>query len=143
MNTRMRGWNASDGTLPVSARSPAAKTFRQADIPAVRGFATTFAARAGMGTAQLADFVLAVSEAAACATGQSPCTAARLRLWTTGSRALCEVHGDGVLSGLGPRDARHGDAETLRRLLLRQVCDHVCVDTGACGVTVRFSMAVA
>jgi len=142
MNTRMRGWNAGDGTLLLSARSLATKTFRQADIPAVRSFATIFAARAGMGTAQLADFVLAVSEAAACATGQGPCTA-RLRLWITGSRALCEIHGDGVLFGPGPRDAGHGDAEMLRRRLLKQVCDNVSVDSGNWGVTVRFSMAVA
>ena len=141
MNIRMRGEEASDGQLLASACSVAAKTFRQADIPAIRRFATRFGARAGMGAAQRSDFMLAVSEAAACATCRGPCTA-RLRLWTTGSRALCEVQGDGMLFGQEPH-ARRGDAEALRRWLLQQVCDHVSVDDDSQGVTVRFSMAVA
>ncbi len=115
---------------------------RQADIPSVRHFATLFGVRAGMGAAQMADFVLAVSEAAACATLHGPCTAT-LRLWTTQSRALCEIRGTGVLRRPGPGQQPRGDAEALRRWLLQQVCDYVSVDSGADGVTVRFSMAVA
>ncbi len=142
METRMRGWNTGNGQALLSARSLAAKTFRQADIPAIRRFAATFAARAGMRAAQLSDFALAVSEAAACATSRGPCTA-RLRLWTTGSRALCEISGDGVLLGQEPDGAAHSDAEALRRWLLRQLCDCVQVHSDSRGVTVRFSMTVA
>jgi hypothetical protein len=141
MNTRMRGWKTSNGQLLVTARSLAAKTFRRADIPAIRGFAAAFAARAGMCATQRTDFALAVSEAAACATSRGPRTA-RLRLWTAGSRTLCEVSGDGVLLGAGPGDAGHGEDEALRRWLLRQLCDYVDVESDTQGVTVRFSMTV-
>ena len=141
METQMRGRKTGNGQLLVTARSLAAKTFRQADIPAVRQFAAAFAARAGMRASQVTDFALAVSEAAACATSRGPCTA-RLRLWTTGSRALCEISGDGLLLGPGPGGAGHGDVEALRRWLLRQLCDYVHVDSDAQGVTVRFSMTV-
>ena len=141
METRMRGWKTGDGQLLITARSLAAKTFRRADIPAVRRFAAAFAARSGMRATQLTDFALAVSEAAACATSRGPCTA-RLRLWTAGSRTLCEISGDGVVLGPGPGDAGHGDDEALRRWLLRQLCDYVHVDSDAQGVTVRFSMTV-
>src|SRR5215472_7023321 len=141
METRMRGLKTSNGQLLVTARSLAAKTFRQADIPAIRRFAAAFAARAGMRATQLPDFALAVSEAAACATSRGPCTA-RLRLWTAGSRALCEISGDGVLLGSGPGDAGHGDDEALRRWLLRRLCDYVDVESDTQGVTVRFSMTV-
>ena len=141
MNTRIRGGNAIDGQFLAAACSLAPKTFRQADIPAVRHFASLFGARAGMGAPRLADFMLAVSEAAACATSHGPCTA-RLRLWTTGFRTMCEVRGDGALLRREPDPARRGDAEALRRWLLHQLCDNVSVDDGPQGVTVRFSMTV-
>ena len=141
MNTRIRGVNATDGQVLAAAGSPAAKTFRQPDIPAVRHFASLFGARAGMGAPRLADFMLAVSEAAACATSHGPCTA-RLRLWTTEFRTMCEVRGDGALLRREPDPARRGDAEALRRWLLHQLCDNVSVDDGPQGVTVRFSMTV-
>lgn len=139
----MRGSNASsERSLPAAARSLAEQAFRYEDVPAVRRVATAFGARAGMGTERLTYFVLAVSEAAACAVAQGPCTA-RMRLWTTGQHAFCEVHGDGLLLRDGPRGAWRGDAETLRRWVLRQLCDHVSVESGPHGVTVRFSMTFA
>ena len=141
MNTRIRGGNAIDGQFLAAACSLAPKTFRQADIPAVRHFASLFGARAGMGAPRLADFMLAVSEAAACATSHGPCTA-RLRLWTTEFRTMCEVRGDGTLLRQEPDPARRGDVEALRRWLLHQLCDNVSVDDGPQGVTVRFSMTV-
>ena len=105
MSTRMRGWQASEGQVPLRApRWLAQRAFRQGDIPAVRLFARAFCARAGIGSARLADFVLAVSESAACATAVGPCTG-RVRLWVTGRRAFCEVRGDGML-----RRAAHGAA---------------------------------
>jgi serine/threonine-protein kinase RsbW len=139
----MRGQSASSEhpLLPV-VRSLAEQTFQLADIPAVRRAAAVSGARAGMGTAKTADFVQAVSEAAACALGQGPCTA-RLRLWTTGRRAFCEISGDGMLVTDGPWHARQGDAGKLRRWLLQQLCDHVSVESGPQGVTVRLAMSVA
>ena len=67
MNTRMR--RLAGQRRPGVADAPrwlAQRAFRQGDIPAVRRFARAFCARAGIGSARLADFVLAVSESAAC-----------------------------------------------------------------------------
>jgi hypothetical protein len=144
MKPRMRGTDASSGhPLSPVPRFLVEQAFRQPDIPAVRRVAAAFASRAGMGTAQLSDFVQAVSEAAGCAVAQGPCTA-RLRLWMMGSRALCEITGDGVLQADGPRRVRRpGEAEALRRWLLRRLCDHVSVLAGRDGVRVILSMTVA
>jgi hypothetical protein len=141
MNTWMRRWQASDAQLPLGgARSLAERTFRHGDVPSVRRFAVEFAARAGIGTAQLADWVLAVSEAAACAVARGPSTAS-LRLWTAGARAFCAVSG-GSMPAQGPGNGRQGDVETLRRWLLSQLCDYVSVESGPDGVTVLLSITV-
>jgi hypothetical protein len=142
MNTRMRGPNAGRGrpVIPV-ARALAEQTFRYADVPAVRRLAAAFGARAGMGMAKLADFVQAVSEAAACAVAQGPCTA-RLRLWTTENRAFCEVCGDGTLVADGPPGAVQGEAERLRRWVLQRLCDHASVEAGPQGVRVLLSITI-
>ena len=145
MNARMRGRQASDGRVPVSApRWLAQQAFRQGDIPAVRRFTRAFCARAGIGPARHADFVLAVSESAACATAVGPCTA-RVRLWVTGPRAFCEVRGDGMLrraarGTLPPGLA--GEEGVLRRLVLWRIADHVSVASGDDGVRVLLSMTV-
>lgn len=142
MGTRMRGPYASSEHPLAVARSLLERTFRRPDLPAVRRVATVFAASAGMGKTQLGDFVQAVSEAAACAVAHGPCTA-RLRLWTMGSRALCEISGDGMLRTDSLRVARQGDAETLRRWLLHRLCDHASVQSGPHGVSVLFVMTVS
>lgn len=140
-NGPMRGLNTGhDERLLSAERSLARLTFRRGDLPAVRRFATAFATQAGMGGTRLADVVLAVSEAAACAVSHGPCTA-RLRLWTVGPRVFCEIRGDGMLLGHGPRAVGQGDAEALRHRLLQQICDHARVEAGPCEVTVRFSIA--
>ena len=83
--------------------------------------------------------MLAVSEAAACALAYGPCSA-RLRLWIVGKHALGEIYADETLPRLGPPGIRQDGAETLRRWLLRQLCDDVSVEPGPHGVTVRFSV---
>ena len=107
--------------------------------------------RIGLASARRTDFVLAVSEAAACATVGGPCTA-WVRLWATDTRVFCEVRGDGTLllrsvRGSSARGScpggRQGEEEALRRWVLRQVSDHVCVATGPDGVRVLLSMAIA
>jgi hypothetical protein len=141
MNTWMRSWRASDARLPLgSAQWPSEQTFGQADVPSIRRFAREFADRAGIGAAQLTDFVLAVNEAAACAIAAGSCTA-RLRLWTAGARAFCAVSGDSM-PHQGPGGGRQGDVEALRRWLLHQLCDNVSVQSGPDGVTVLLSMTV-
>jgi len=146
MSTRMRGWQASGALLPLSApHRLAERAFRRGDVPAVRRFTRAFGVRAGIGSARLADFVLAVSEAAACATAAAPCTA-RVRLWVTGTRAFCEVRGNGMVlrrSARGTRPyGRPGEEEAMRRLVLKQLSDHVSVASGPDGVWVLLSMRV-
>jgi hypothetical protein len=100
-----------------------------------------FGTRAGMGAARLSDFVLAVSEAAACAVTRGPCTA-KLRLWASGPRVFCETYGDGHSDRASGGPGRPDEAEALRRRLLRQLCDYACVESGPDGVTVLASIGV-
>ena len=142
MNTWTRGWTASEGEHLLSAMCSLAKlTFRRQEVPAVRAFAAAFGVRAGLASGQLPDFVLAVSEAAASAVSHGPAIA-RLRLWSTGARVLCEIRGECMLSVPGPGAAEHGDTDTLRRWLLKELCDYVSFEAGPHGVTVRFSVTV-
>jgi hypothetical protein len=139
-NSRVLTWRAIDGQLPLGgAQGLVERTFRQGDIPSLRRCAVEFGIRAGMRSVRLSDFVLAVSEAAACTVAGGPCTA-RLRLWTTGPRVFCEAHGDS-LSHRGP--SRHDEADTLRRRLLHRLCDYASVQAGPDGVTVLASIAVS
>jgi hypothetical protein len=153
MNTRIRGGGqASESRLPLSEpRLLAERAFRRADVPAVRRFGRAFGGRSGMAAARLADFVLAVSEASACATAWGPCTA-RVRLWMAGRRAFCEVNGDGLMMRRIPPAASSSswhpagcqdEEEVLRRLVLTQVSDYVSVAASPSGVRVVFSMTVA
>jgi hypothetical protein len=159
MDTRMRGRRASDGRRP--AAEPcwlAERSFRPDDAPAVRRFAGAFGARAGLRPARLSDFVLAASEAVACAAAWGPCIT-RVRLWITGRRAFCEVRGDAMMArrateGTAWQGAacRHGTAcpgglpgeeAALRGQVLRQVSDYVSVASGPDGAWVLLSMSVA
>jgi hypothetical protein len=151
MNTRMRGSQTSDAGLPLSTqRWLTERAFRQGDVPAVRRFTQAFGARAGITAARLADFVLVVSEATACTTAVGPCTP-RVRLWLTGPRAFCEVRGNGMLlrRSVGDTQSRSlpgeqlGEVEAMRRRVLKQLSDYVCVASGPDGVRVLLSMRVA
>jgi len=141
MSGRTDGWRPGSGRLRLPSMGLAEQTFRQSDLPAIRRFAAQFGARAGVEAGRRADFVLAVSEAAACALAYGPC-ATRLRLWTVGTRAFGEVCADEMMLRQGPRGVRQDGAETLRRWLLRQLCDDVSVQPGPHGVTVRFSVVL-
>jgi hypothetical protein len=139
-NTRLLNWRATDGLLSLGgAQAVVERTFRQGDIPSLRRSAIEFGIRAGMRSVRLADFVLAVSEAAACTVAGGPCTA-RVRLWTSGQRVFCEAHGHS-LAHRGP--SRHDEAERLRRRLLSRLCDYASVETGPGGVTVLAALAVS
>jgi hypothetical protein len=141
MSARTGGWRSGSGRLPLPDTSLAEQTFGQSDLPAIRRFAAEFGARAGVEAGRHTDFVLAVSEAAVCALAYGSCSA-RLRLWTVGTRAYGEIYADDMPLRQGPRGARHDGAETLRRWLLRQLCDDVSVEPGPHGVTVRFSVVL-
>jgi hypothetical protein len=141
MSTRTNGWRLGSGWLPLPDTSLAEQTFGQSDLPAIRRFAAEFGARAGVAAGRDADFVLAVSEAAACALAYGSCSA-RLRLQAVGMRALGEIYADEMPLRQGPRGVRQDGAEALRRWLLRQLCDDVSVEPGPHGVTVRFSVVL-
>lgn len=146
MNTRMRGSQTGHGRLPLSTQHwLTERAFRQGDVPAVRRFTQAFGARTGIAAARLADFVLAVSEATACTTAVGPCTP-RVRLWLSGPRAFCEIRGNGMLrrSVRGTQVyGRPGEEEAMRRLVLKQLSDYVCIASGPDGVRVLLSMRVA
>lgn len=146
MNTRMRGSQTGHGRLPLSTQHwLTERAFRQGDVPAVRRFTQAFGARTGIAAARLADFVLAVSEATACTTAVGPCTP-RVRLWLSGPRAFCEVRGNGMLrrSVRGTQVyGRPGEEEAMRRWVLKQLSDYVCIASGPDGVRVLLSMRVA
>lgn len=146
MNTRMRGSQTGHGRLPLSTQHwLTEQAFRQGDVPAVRRFTQAFGARTGIAAARLADFVLAVSEATACTTAVGPCTP-RVRLWLSGPRAFCEVRGNGMLrrSVRGTQVyGRPGEEEAMRRWVLKQLSDYVCIASGPDGVRVLLSMRVA
>jgi hypothetical protein len=152
MKTRMLAGQASNGRRPLSVPQwLAEQTFRRADVPAVRRFTRAFGARAGIRPRRLSDFVLAVSEATACATTCGPCRA-RVRLWVAGTRAFCEVRGDGMLlrtsavtrsGGPGGPGPQHSEEEALRHCVLKQLADYVSVASGPDGVCVLLSMTVS
>ena len=139
MSARMDGRRPGSGRLPLPGTRLAEQTFRQSDLPAIRRFAAEFGARAGVDAGRHTDFVLAVSEAAACALSYGPCST-RLRLWTGGTHAFGEIYADEMMLRQGPLGVRQDGAETLRRWLLRQLCDDVSVEPGPHAVTVRFSV---
>ena len=69
-----------------------------------------------------------------------------MRLWVTGTRAFCEIRGNGVLRRSARGTAaggRPGEEEALRRSVLRQLSDYVSIASGADGVRVQLSMRVA
>ena len=139
MSAGTDGWRRGSGRLPLPGTRLAERTFLQSDLPAIRRFAAEFGARAGVEAGRHADFVLAVSEAAACALSYGPCST-RLRLWTGGTHAFGEIYADEMMLRQGPLGVRQDGAETLRRWLLRQLCDDVSVEPGPHAVTVRFSV---
>lgn len=143
VNVTMQNWRASDGQLLRGApRWLAERSFRQNDIPAARRFTRAFGARARLDPARLGDFVLAVSEATASATARGP-GSARVRLWVTGTRAFCEVRGDGIVARRTTHEKRQSEEEALRRWVLQRLADYVSVVSGPDGVWVLLSMKVS
>jgi len=140
MNSGLLNWRPAGGQRsPGDGQALLERTFRQGDIPSLRRSAVDFGLRVGMRSMRLSDFVLAVSEAAACTVAGGPCTA-RIRLWTAGRRVFCEARGDS-LSHRGP--GRQDEAERLRRRLLHRLCDYASIEAGPTGVTVRASIALS
>jgi len=116
------------------------RRFRWLEFPVVRRVAAGFGVFLGIGAAGLADFVLAVSETAACAVCHGA-TGAVLRLWRDGPCVCCEVRGEAA-PGMAQLAAQGDGVQAMRLSLLRQVCDYVWVEADSSGVTVRIAMTV-
>jgi len=143
-----RDWLAGPGEPASHPYWIAERTFRRGDAPEVRRFAVAFGARAGLRAGQLPDFVLAVNEAAACATADRP-GAARVRLSVAGPRVYCEVRSDApVTRGRGAWGPQQGgcrgeeEEEAMRRLVLRRLCDYFRVTSEPSAAWVMLAMAV-
>lgn len=142
MKTTVHGCQSS--MARSAPRWLAERSFRHGDIPAARQFTRVFWARTRLSPGRLADFVLAVSEATASATARGT-GAARVRLWVSGTRAFCEVRGDGVQPRLAPhgKRTRQDEEEALRRRVLQRVADYVSVASGPDGAWVLLSMTAS
>jgi anti-sigma regulatory factor (Ser/Thr protein kinase) len=116
------------------------RRFQWLEFPVVRRVAAGFGVFLGFGAARLADFVLAVSETAACAVCHGAATAV-LQLWHDGTSVCCEVRGEAA-PGMRLLTAQGDGAAAMRLSLLRQVCDYVHVEADSSGVTVRVAMTL-
>jgi serine/threonine-protein kinase RsbW len=122
------------------------RSFTRAQVTAVRHAVTRLAAGCGMAGRRLEDFALAVNElvtnAVRHAGGQG-----RVRLWRTGDSLCCEVtdSGPGIPADRVEPDAPPpASAVDGRGLwLVARLCDHVAIDTGPAGTTVRIVAALS
>ena len=116
-------------------------TFCLDDLPTVRRLAAAHGGHAGLDTARLGDFVLAVNETLTNAFCQG-CERARLRLWISGDGVFCDVLGGRWISSLQPSAVRPDDPENLRLWVIQRVCSDVAIFAGSDGTTVQLCMAV-
>jgi serine/threonine-protein kinase RsbW len=119
-------------------------TFTAADLPDVRRFTATCAARAGMSAEATDDFVIAVNEIATNAVRHgSP--QASLKLWLSGEALLAEVRDNGrwppdpVPAALPSRPSEHGG---MGLEVARLVCDGMQINAGSAGTAVQLRMTV-
>jgi anti-sigma regulatory factor (Ser/Thr protein kinase) len=119
-------------------------TFTAADLPDVRRFTATCAARAGMSAEATDDFVIAVNEIATNAVRHgSP--QAWLRLLVSGDALVAEIRdtgrwpGESVPAVLPRRPAEQGG---MGLEVARLVCDGLQIDAGAAGTAVLLRMTL-
>jgi serine/threonine-protein kinase RsbW len=119
-------------------------TFTATDLPDIRRFTATCAARAGMSAEAVDDFVIAVNEIATNAVRHgSP--RAWLRLWVTGEALVAEVRDTGhwpagsVPAALPSRPAEQGG---MGLEVARLVCDGLQIKAGSGGTAVLLRMAL-
>jgi hypothetical protein len=113
-------------------------TFGVDDLPALRRLAAEHGRRAGLDPGRLADFVLAVNEAATNAICRGGAQA-RLRLWQSGDDVGCEVRGGNWVPAGQPQTVPD-DTESLRLWVVWQVCSEVDLSYGPDEMTVRLSI---
>jgi anti-sigma regulatory factor (Ser/Thr protein kinase) len=127
--------------LPAPPRTALRLPFAADSLGAVRSLAARCAARAGMGSAQVADLAMAVHEVAenSLVHGGGQGT---LRVWQEGETVLCEVRDAGCIADpLAGRLHPGSGIEGARGLwLANALCDLVQLRTSVAGTTVRLHM---
>jgi len=126
------------GALPPPAAKPEVFGFALTELTEVRRRVATAAERAGMGPAQIADFVTATSELAANSVMHGG-GSGTLRLWREEERLLAEVEDRGLIEEplvgrLQPDVSQEGGRGLW---LANRLCDLVQIRSGAQGTTVR------
>lgn len=132
-----------DVPLPEPDVEPAVLAFGRGPLGAVRAFVTRHATTAGLGSAALADFVVAVNEVAT----NSLCHGGgrgSLRIWRDGDAVVCEVrdHGfidDPMAGRRRPVTYRDGGRGLW---LANQLCDLVQIRSNPSGTVVRMHMLI-
>jgi serine/threonine-protein kinase RsbW len=122
------------------------RQFTRAQVTAVRHTVTRLAAGCGLAGRRLEDFALAVNElitnAVRHAGGQG-----QVRLWRAEGSLYCEVTDDGPgipVDRVEPDAPPPASAIDGRGLwLVTRLCDHVAIDTGPAGTTVRIVAALS
>jgi serine/threonine-protein kinase RsbW len=119
-------------------------TFTATDLPDIRRFTATCAARAGMSAEAADDFVIAVNEIATNAVRHgSP--EAWLRLWVIGEAMVAEIRdtghwpADSVPAALPRRPAEQGG---MGLEVARLVCDGLQIKAGSDGTAVLLRMTL-
>lgn len=113
------------------------------DLSAVRTLVTERARAAGLPAARISDLVLAVSEVAANTLRHTE-SHGTLSIWHDEREIVCEIRDEGVITDpLAGQRRPSRDATGGHGLwLVRQVCDHVEIQSGDAGTTIRMHMSL-
>lgn len=111
----------------------------RADLAEIRGFAASWARRAGLPPERIGDLVIVVGELTANTLAHTGGPGV-LRLWVSGGEVVCQVDDGGQITdpraGMRrPDPAADGGHRGL--WVVRQLCDRVEISTGPAGATVR------
>jgi anti-sigma regulatory factor (Ser/Thr protein kinase) len=113
------------------------------DLSAVRALVSERARDAGLPDARISDLVLAVSEVAA-NTLRHTQSHGTLSIWHDGGELVCEIRDEGMIADpLAGRRRPPPDATGGHGLwIVRQVCDHVEIQSDDAGTTIRMHMSL-
>ncbi|WP_197717397.1 sensor histidine kinase [Glycomyces terrestris] len=133
----------ADSNRPLDPR-PWTAIERQVDrdtIDNARWFATSYGRSAGLGSLQLVDLEIAVTELATLCVLYGG-GAGTIRLWSDKKQLLCEVEGIGPLTDplAGHRPFTEDHAQGRSLLMVHHVVDLLRTYTGPCGTTARFHL---
>jgi anti-sigma regulatory factor (Ser/Thr protein kinase) len=133
--------SAALAPLPPAPRDALRLAFEAATLPVVRAAVSRFAARAGFGSAQIADLAVAANEVAENSVHHGG-GRGTLRVWLDGDTLRCDVRDAGrIADPLAGRFVSVNDVEGSRGLwLANALCDLVQLRTSVAGTTVRLHL---